>query len=97
MSIFSDEAIAFCILYVITAVLLVYTFKTKKTDTLPQALIYAFACSGFIALLNLILKVYSPVPTSAAPFYQMNFLVFVGPMLVANLYLHKRKSRAAKK
>lgn len=93
MSQFTPDAISVCIGYAVCTLLLAYTFKAKKTDTLPLSICYTFFAMGFIMLLNFILKMVTSEPHSLRPFYDVNFVHFVGVMLVINLWLHWRKRK----
>lgn len=96
MSQFTPEAISVCIGYAVCALLLVYTLKAKKTDTLSMSIAYAFFAEGFFMLLNFLLKVFTSEPHSLRPFHDVSFVHFVGLMLVLNLWLHWRKSKKEK-
>lgn len=93
MSIFSVEAGAFVFVYAICTLLLVYTFKTKKTATLPQAFVYSFIGGGLMTIISLVMKLNLKEPLSEVPFYHINFVVFVGVMLTINLWLHRNKRK----
>jgi len=96
MTIFNEEAVGFCVAFAICVTLMIYTYKTKKTETMPLAFVYTFVVEAFFVILNLILKLVHTVPHSSMPFYQVSYLNFVGVMLVINLFLFRAKAKAEK-
>jgi len=96
MSLFTPDAISVCVGYVVCALLLAYTLKAKKTDTLHLSITYTFFAVGFFMLLNLILQFTASESHSLRSFYDVNFVHFVGVMLILNLLLHRKKRKEEK-
>ncbi len=95
MLLFTSEVISFCVVYAICALIMVYTFRAKKTSTLPLAIVYSFVGAGFWTLLNLILEL--TISThSFTSFYQVSIGHFVGVALTINLWMHWKKKKEEK-